>query len=672
MEITGYRKIITELTQDLAKLEVYAGNLGMENSEHSLRELNERIKNDRFNLAVLGEFRRGKSTLINALLRTPVLPADIVPTTASVNRITYDPIPKAKVEYFDGKTASIPIEDLKDYATQEGEKSESVKEVTVWYPTTYCANNVDLYDTPGLNDSEEMTKATTDVISRMDVALFVLSANVNFSMSEAQFIGEKLLTADVGRVIFVVTRMDSYTPEEQAKILKVIRNRVEEMVWKKAEEVFADDPEKLAAFQNKLGSIQIFGVSSTQALEARRNHDPELLEKSGFAAFERAIDEMLTQERGRVMLDKQTGSILKTCADLFNAIQARLTPLTMDEDEFQASCKKIEAEIAKIKAAMDEEAQRLDVASETITAKAKTDWNGYVAEMKQAITEAAMALDIDKVSLKKQNKEKMTEAVWTEQIAPVISRKLQVYCERFQNEINDAVGKECEKMDGYVDKVSSGLTAISETFNLPKQAKGKYLPFLDTTLNMLTLGGGTLRAGYNIAGAKGALVGGLAGAGITTAGCYAAGVLLGLAGLTTWPFVLAGAALASVGGLVGGKAIVQKVFWKDRVDAFKKEIAAAACGELDNILKQEHFEATIIDHIHATFATIKAEMQRDTSGTLVDLQNTLRSVSENFAAEKAQAEQKVQTYTAILEDLSAMTERTRGVRAEYKLDEVAK
>lgn len=670
MDIADYKRIITELTQDLAKLEVYADNLDMESSRISLHDLNEHIKNDHFNLAVLGEFRRGKSTLINALLRTPVLPADIVPTTASVNRITYDPIPKAKVEYFDGSQEDIPIERLKDYATQEGEKSESVREVTVWYPTAYCANNVDLYDTPGLNDSEEMTKATTEVISQMDVALFVLSANVNFSMSEAQFIGEKLLTANIGRVIFVVTRMDAYTQEEQGKILRVIRRRIEEMVLEKAKEVFADDLEQLAAFQNKLGSIQIFGVSSTQALEARRTKDNELLVKSGFAAFERAIDEMLTQERGRVMLDKQTASILKTSGDIFQTIQTRLTPLTMSEDEFKRNCERTEQEIAKINEAMSGEFQRLDTACETITAKALVDWNGYVQEIKTDIMDMVNALNLDAADLNKKNKDKTTETIWTEHIAPAISRKLQIYCERFQNEINAAVGHECKKMDTYEEKVLECLSVISKTFSIERQAKGKYLPLLDTTLNMLTLGGGTLRAGYNIAGPKGAIVGGLSGAGITAAGSYALGILLGLTGLTAWPFVLGAGMIGSIGGLLGGKALVNKVFWRDRAEDFKRSLGKAACGELDRILQQEHFEATINDHIHATFAAIKDELRKNSSATLVDLQKTVLTIRENFAAEKAQSERKLQTYTAILEELSAITERTAKVRKQYRLDDL--
>jgi len=47
------------------------------------------IKSRKYNVAVVGEFRRGKSSLINALLGFKVLPADVTPTTATINRITY-------------------------------------------------------------------------------------------------------------------------------------------------------------------------------------------------------------------------------------------------------------------------------------------------------------------------------------------------------------------------------------------------------------------------------------------------------------------------------------------------------------------------------------------------------------------------------------------------------
>mgnify|MGYP002866452803 CR=1 FL=1 len=113
----------------------------------------------------------------------------------------------AKVEFFNGNSLNIDIDEITEYATQYGTKNEDVREVTVWYPTVYCSNNVDIYDTPGLNDNDEMTAATLNVMDKMDVAIFTLSADSNFSQSESDFIGQKLRTSNIGRVIFVVTRM---------------------------------------------------------------------------------------------------------------------------------------------------------------------------------------------------------------------------------------------------------------------------------------------------------------------------------------------------------------------------------------------------------------------------------------------------------------------------------
>lgn len=675
MSITNYKKTITELTQDLAKLETYAEKLGMENNRITLRELNEHIKHDRFNLAVLGEFRRGKSTLINALLRTPLLPSDIVPTTATVNRITYDSQPQAKVVYFDGTSEEIDIRNLADYATQDGEKSENVREVTVWYPTVYCANNVDIYDTPGLNDSERMTNATMDVISRMDVAIFVLSANVNFSMSECEFIGEKLMTSDVGRVIFVVTRMDEYTPEQRGKILSSIRKRIETMILSKAEEVLVDDAEKLNAFRNKLGDIQIYGVSSTMALKARETHDLDMLEKSGFPAFERAIDELLTQQRGRVMLEKQSSSILKACQDIFNLIKGKLAPLTMDEDEYNRTCLLVEREINAIKAKLNDECFRLDDVCATITKDLRDKQPQAIEDMKAQIRLAAESLDVDKAALKRKNQDAFVENVWKTQMIPLIQHQLQVYSEKITDQISQATEAEYENLDAYATQVANHMENIALAFNFEGKKDKLDAPELAKhALLYAAFGtsGQSVLYGYRTAKLKGAILGGVSSLGLTMGSATVATVALVLAGITVaTPVALAVTLLSAVTGMFGGNAIVKKVFWKDRAEVFRTEIAQAACDGLDQVLVDNDFNHYIEDYVNTTFAGIKNELRKNTEGTLSDLQHTLLKTRENYAAERAQAEQQLQDYTMIMENLSAITERTQQVRENYHLDVIS-
>ncbi len=63
----------------------------------SLSETRTKLEEEAFNLVVLGQFKRGKSTFINALLGESILPTAIMPLTSVVTILRYGP--KLKVEW---------------------------------------------------------------------------------------------------------------------------------------------------------------------------------------------------------------------------------------------------------------------------------------------------------------------------------------------------------------------------------------------------------------------------------------------------------------------------------------------------------------------------------------------------------------------------------------------
>ena len=85
----GYRQMVTDVRDDLLKLQNYSESLELGQNAASIEEVLEKSANDAFSVAVIGEFKRGKSTLINALLEQDVLPTDAMPATATLNRVTY-------------------------------------------------------------------------------------------------------------------------------------------------------------------------------------------------------------------------------------------------------------------------------------------------------------------------------------------------------------------------------------------------------------------------------------------------------------------------------------------------------------------------------------------------------------------------------------------------------
>src|SRR5450755_369443 len=97
-----------------------AGELLAPRVVDELRAGRARLAQARFNLAVLGEFKRGKSTLINALLGRDVLPTGVVPLTSMVTVIRHGPRERLIVHYRDGRETEHPVSELSRFATEHG------------------------------------------------------------------------------------------------------------------------------------------------------------------------------------------------------------------------------------------------------------------------------------------------------------------------------------------------------------------------------------------------------------------------------------------------------------------------------------------------------------------------------------------------------------------------
>ena len=89
-----YKRVVLSLSGDLKRLRGFAGELDLNETIGLIDEVLHRIENDSFTVAVVGEFKRGKSTFINALLGVDVLPTDVLPCSATLNRVSYSLTPR--------------------------------------------------------------------------------------------------------------------------------------------------------------------------------------------------------------------------------------------------------------------------------------------------------------------------------------------------------------------------------------------------------------------------------------------------------------------------------------------------------------------------------------------------------------------------------------------------
>ncbi|HTT13923.1 MAG TPA: dynamin family protein [Burkholderiaceae bacterium] len=116
------------------------------------RRLKARLAEGVFNLVVAGEFNRGKSSVINALLGAAVLPVGVVPLTSVVTVVRQGERPRATVCFAGGATREIGIESIAEFITEKGNprNAKGVDQVVVAYPSAWLRDGVRLIDTPGI------------------------------------------------------------------------------------------------------------------------------------------------------------------------------------------------------------------------------------------------------------------------------------------------------------------------------------------------------------------------------------------------------------------------------------------------------------------------------------------------------------------------------------------
>ena len=463
----GYRQMVTDVRDDLLKLQDYSETLGLSQNAASIEEVLEKSSNDVFSVAVIGEFKRGKSTLINALLEQDVLPTDAMPATATLNRVTYSIQPFARIEYRDGNTEDVEIGKLAEYVTKLTEESEqraaTVKMATVYYPTNYCKNNVDIIDTPGLNDDSTMAEVTLSVLPEIDAALFVIMAQSPFSEYERDFLENKLMSSDLGRILFIVTGIDRLDEEDVDRVLDSIRERINRYVIEKAKKLYGENSPEFEVYKQKIGKPKIFGLSAKQALKGKLRGDNALLEVSRFPAFEQELERFLTEDRGAVSLQVQVNKILAAADEIVKNVQLRESALSMGRQEFQEKYSAAKEKIAAIRAHREEEYQKIDDSANAAWNQLRPMADSFWGEL----TSDALALvDAEPVSREELSKERVaaTQERILKKVQKASEDKGRLLSERMQVQITAALGEETERLAEFEGDFFSRISDIQQSF----------------------------------------------------------------------------------------------------------------------------------------------------------------------------------------------------------------
>jgi predicted GTPase len=223
----------------LLRLADLAQELGVVPVAEEARELAARASEGRFYVACIGQFKRGKSTLLNALVGHAVLPTGFVPVTAVPTVIRFGDELHARVRIRDGSWRDVAMSDLKEYVTEElnPENKKALDGAEVFVPSPLLSSGMCFVDTPGLGSVFTRNTATTQAfIPHIDAALVVVGADPPIAGEELALV--ESIGTQVQDLILVINKADRTTDPERAAAVKFTREILGKRLHRPMSEVF--------------------------------------------------------------------------------------------------------------------------------------------------------------------------------------------------------------------------------------------------------------------------------------------------------------------------------------------------------------------------------------------------------------------------------------------------
>ncbi len=318
--------------------------------------LKDRLIQGRFHLAVLGQFKRGKSTLLNALTGEAILPVGVVPLTAVPTFIQFGKAPKIRVhceggrkvdEFIGGSTHEMNTH-LSRFVTEEGNPQNrlNITEVQVDMPSRILAGGVVLIDTPGIGSTyKHNTLATLNFLQQCDAALFLISADPPITEVELEFLQQ--VRQKVPRLFFVFNKIDYLDEGELNQAISFYKRVLtEHACWEEESPVFC--------------------VSARRGMEARLAGDPTLWTASGLAQLESFLVDFLAHEKFNALSDaishRALVSVEVVSMEAAIAVQALKLPQKVLEEKitlFEASLNRAARERTMIQDVLEGDKKRI-------------------------------------------------------------------------------------------------------------------------------------------------------------------------------------------------------------------------------------------------------------------------------------------------------------------------
>lgn len=318
-----------DATEDdlLAVLHQLRGCLTSEADQRACAEIAKRWQERTFHLAVLGQFKRGKSTLVNALIGRPILPSAVLPLTAVPTFVRHATPERLIVHFSDGRAEETDISALARYVTEKENPNNhrGVQRVEVFVDADFPPPGISLIDTPGIGSVlRHNTAATVNILSYCDAALFVISPDPPLTEVEETFL--RTVAGIVPRVIPVMTKADVLPRDELAQLVDYNRRLLIQILE-------AED-------------LHLYTVAAARVLEKQHHERDDGFE---FLQLKQALLSFLQNEREAMLRHSLARRALAMATQQRDLARVELKALRMDEQTRQEGLQRFLEEAKRLR-----------------------------------------------------------------------------------------------------------------------------------------------------------------------------------------------------------------------------------------------------------------------------------------------------------------------------------
>lgn len=302
-------------------------------------------KNDPFTLVVCGEFKRGKSSLINALLGEEVVPVNVTTETVTLNRITYGAHSNEAVlqggRHMHLSDAEMQKENLEKLMRQE---KIPFRQIEVKRPIEFLKYAA-VIDTPGLGDSmQDFSELVEDALTQADAVLYVFSVNYPLSQTEQLFLKTMIVPQKYTDLLLVGNYLDMLeSTKDYERMNNLLVSRIQNLL-----------PDQ------KPWLVSALDEQCRQMGEQRPNPDMEHELEAHFDRFREKIRQMVEEKKETILPDRMQRLMRGMAAELSESLNALEEGLEMSSQDVQAAMERVQEQKEQQIRTQEEAGQTID------------------------------------------------------------------------------------------------------------------------------------------------------------------------------------------------------------------------------------------------------------------------------------------------------------------------